>query len=97
MDTPVAIAARLPVEISDWTAAPFDLKDETVFAVGDVHGCADELRVLLDTIGGLAAQSSGKRRLVYLGDMINRGPDSVGVSSCGRPTRRRTVSTMSTG
>src|SRR5260370_39075107 len=79
MDTPVAIAAKLPVEISDWKPAPFDLLGETVFAIGDVHGCADELRVLLGTIGKLATQSSGKRRLVYLGDMINRGPDSVGV------------------
>ncbi len=68
MDTPVAIAVELPVEISDWKRAPFD-----------IHGCADELRVLLGVIGELATQSSGKRRLVYLGDMINRGPDSVGV------------------
>ncbi|HEV7547136.1 MAG TPA: metallophosphoesterase, partial [Reyranella sp.] len=79
MDTPVAIAASLPVEISDWKPAPFDLLGETVFAIGDIHGCADELRALLSTIGKLATQSSGKRRLVYLGDMINRGPDSVGV------------------
>src|SRR5260370_22726887 len=79
MDTPVAIAAQLPVEISDWKPAPFDLLGETVFAIGDVHGCADELRALRGTIRDLAAQSSGKRRLVYLGDMINRGPDSVDV------------------
>jgi serine/threonine protein phosphatase 1 len=79
MDTPVDLTARLPVEISDWKPAPFDLKGETVFAIGDVHGCANELRALLGSIGELAAQSSGKRRLVYLGDMINRGPDSVGV------------------
>jgi serine/threonine protein phosphatase 1 len=79
MDTPVAVAAALPVEISDWKPAPFELSGETVFAIGDVHGCAAELHVLLDAIGGLAAQSSGKRRLIYLGDMINRGPDSVGV------------------
>jgi hypothetical protein len=32
-----------PVSISDWKAAPFDVKGETVFAIGDVHGCADEL------------------------------------------------------
>ena len=29
-----------PVEISAWKPAPFALKGETVFAVGDVHGCA---------------------------------------------------------
>ena len=62
MDTPVAIAARLPVEISDWTAAPFDLKGETVFAIGDVHGCADELRVAPGhhrRIGARKAAASG--------------------------------------
>lgn len=72
-------AVALPSEISEWKAAPFDLGGETVFAIGDVHGCAAELRVLLDTIGRLAGEASGKRRLVYLGDMINRGPDSIDV------------------
>ena len=75
MDTALA----LPVEISEWKPAPFALGGETVFAIGDVHGCASELRVLLDTIARLATEASGKRRLIYLGDMINRGPDSVGV------------------
>lgn len=72
-------AVTLPIEISDWKPAPFDLGGETVFAIGDVHGCADELSTLLRTIGRLAGETSGKRRLIYLGDMINRGPDSVGV------------------
>lgn len=69
----------LPVEISEWKPAPFDLKGETVFAIGDVHGCAAELHALLASIRTLAGEATGKRRLVYLGDMINRGPDSVGV------------------
>lgn len=64
------------VAVSDWKPAPFDVKGETVFAVGDVHGCADELDALLRSIASLAKDVSGKRRLVYLGDMINRGPDS---------------------
>ncbi len=69
----------LPVDISAWKPAPFALKGETVFAIGDVHGCAAELRVLLDAIAELAKAESGQRRLIYLGDMINRGPDSAGV------------------
>ena len=69
----------LPVEISAWKPAPFDVKGETVFAIGDVHGCAAELRLLLDTIADLAKEERGQRRLIYLGDMINRGPDSMGV------------------
>ena len=69
----------VPLEISDWKPAPFALRGETVFAIGDVHGCAAELRALLDGIARLAAAERGQRRLIYLGDMINRGPDSAGV------------------
>ena len=39
----------VPVEISAWKAAPFTLQGETVFAIGDIHGCAEELASLLDT------------------------------------------------
>jgi serine/threonine protein phosphatase 1 len=67
------------VEISPWNPAPFALRGETVFAVGDVHGCADELASLLDTIGSLASSGDEPRRLVYLGDLIDRGPDTLGV------------------
>ena len=69
----------LPVTVSEWKPAPFDVKGETVFAIGDVHGCAPELGALLKSIAGLAGEAKGRRRLIYLGDMINRGPDSAGV------------------
>src|SRR5690242_17282810 len=69
----------LPVALSEWKSAPFDLRGETVFAIGDVHGCAAELEALLKSIAGLAAEAEGRRRLIYLGDMINRGPNSVRV------------------
>jgi len=69
----------VPLEISAWKPAPFALGGETVFAIGDVHGCAAELKVLLDGIEALANTQEGRRRLIYLGDMINRGPDSIGV------------------
>ena len=59
----------LPVEISAWKPAPFALNGETVFAIGDIHGCAAELAVLLQSIQGLAREAKGKRRLIYLGDM----------------------------
>ena len=75
MDMPVTV----PVEITDWKPAPFDLAGETVFAIGDVHGCAVELRGLLDCIAHLAGEATGRRRLIYLGDMIDRGPDGIGV------------------
>jgi len=69
----------VPVEVSDWKPAPFALGGETVFAVGDVHGCAEQLTDLLDVIRTLAAESDGPRRLVYLGDLVDRGPDTLGV------------------
>jgi serine/threonine protein phosphatase 1 len=49
-----------------------------VFAIGDIHGCAPELASLLDTVATLAREQGSPRRLVYLGDMIDRGPDTVG-------------------
>lgn len=67
------------VEISSWTPAPFALDGETVFAVGDIHGCAGHLQSLLATIRTLAGESAGPRRLIYLGDLIDRGPDTLGV------------------
>jgi len=69
----------LPVDVSAWKPAPFALGGETVFAVGDVHGCAEELQALLGSVADLARESTGKRRLVWLGDMVDRGPDTLGV------------------
>lgn len=49
--------------------------------VGDVHGCASELDALLDSV----AFSCGDR-LVFVGDLIARGPDSLGVLDIARKT-----------
>lgn len=46
------------------------------YVVGDIHGCSDELRRLLDSL----RLASGDT-LVFLGDYIDRGPDSSGVVS----------------
>jgi len=48
--------------------------------VGDVQGCAQELRDLLATAGF----DPGRHRLAFCGDLINRGPDSVGVLELAR-------------
>lgn len=40
------------------------------YAVGDVHGCIDELRDLLNTL----SYRAGTDRLVFVGDLIDRGP-----------------------
>jgi serine/threonine protein phosphatase 1 len=69
----------VPLDVGEWKRAPFALDGETVFAIGDVHGCRDEFAALLDTIQTLAGEAKRPRRLVYLGDLIDRGPDSLGV------------------
>ena len=65
-----------------------------IYAVGDIHGRAD----LLDQIHGLIdrdkATSSPERNVeVYLGDYIDRGPDSAGVISrlIKRSSQTRTI------
>lgn len=47
---------------------PFDL-------IGDVHGCADELRELLSRLGYSEDGSHPEdRRVIFLGDLVDRGP-----------------------
>jgi protein phosphatase len=51
---------------------PFDV-------VGDVHGCGDELDALLDRLGHVAGTDGVRRhpdgrRVVFLGDLVDRGP-----------------------
>jgi hypothetical protein len=53
----------------------------TIF-VGDVHGCRVELEALLDAVGFARAD-----RLVLVGDVVARGPDSVGVLALARRLR----------
>jgi serine/threonine protein phosphatase 1 len=51
-----------------------------IYAVGDIHGCLDPLRRLLDVIAADAGERGLARpRVVFLGDYVDRGPDSKGV------------------
>ncbi len=53
--------------------------------IGDVHGCIDELLGLLEKLGynqiypGSRYWHPDNRKLVYLGDLNDRGPDSAAV------------------
>ncbi|MFH1216416.1 MAG: metallophosphoesterase family protein [Pseudomonadota bacterium] len=46
-----------------------------IFAIGDIHGCYAKLRDLLDRL----PYKPGRDRLIFLGDYLNRGPDSARV------------------
>ena len=48
---------------------------QRIFAVGDIHGCYDRLRALLDRI----PLDWSRDQLVFMGDYIDRGPQSFEV------------------
>ncbi|MGY1496919.1 polynucleotide kinase-phosphatase [Streptomyces sp. QTS52] len=51
---------------------PFDI-------IGDIHGCAAELESLLGKLGYEDGVHPGGRTAVFVGDLVDRGPDSPGV------------------
>lgn len=53
-------------------SGPFDI-------IGDVHGCASELETLLATLGYEDGVHPEGRTAVFVGDLVDRGPDSPGV------------------
>jgi len=55
------------------------LPDGPLDLIGDVHGEIDALRTLLDRLGVDVARSRAERPLVFVGDLVDRGPDSVAV------------------
>ncbi|MGD0639703.1 MAG: metallophosphoesterase [Roseiarcus sp.] len=48
-----------------------------IFAIGDIHGRTDLLDALLDE-AAREPRRAPRRALVFLGDLIDRGPDSLG-------------------
>lgn len=57
----------------------FERWPAAIYAIGDVHGCLDQLLALEAAIVADAAAIAGEKWLVMLGDYIDRGPDSAGV------------------
>ncbi|MFF3314036.1 polynucleotide kinase-phosphatase [Streptomyces sp. NPDC003035] len=51
---------------------PFDI-------IGDIHGCRSELETLLATLGYVDGHHPEGRTAVFVGDLVDRGPDSPGV------------------
>lgn len=53
---------------------------QRIYAVGDIHGRLDLLDDLLARIGAdIAARAPAAVTLMFLGDLVDRGPDSAGV------------------
>ncbi|MDH5410717.1 MAG: polynucleotide kinase-phosphatase, partial [Alphaproteobacteria bacterium] len=85
LDTPEEVDAAAIERHPLWNnlrheTGPFDI-------IGDVHGCRDELVDLLGTLGWQVGGSREApeithpegRRAIFLGDLVDRGPDSPGV------------------
>ncbi|MFE7619028.1 polynucleotide kinase-phosphatase [Streptomyces sp. NPDC057496] len=51
---------------------PFDV-------IGDIHGCSSELETLLGKLGYVDGTHPEGRTAVFVGDLVDRGPDSPGV------------------
>ncbi|MGW3087227.1 polynucleotide kinase-phosphatase [Streptomyces sp. NPDC001108] len=51
---------------------PFDI-------IGDIHGCSSELETLLGRLGYVDGTHPEGRTAVFVGDLVDRGPDSPGV------------------
>lgn len=77
-----AVVKRVPLAVNRrWERGPFDL-------IGDVHGCSAELDQLLAQLGYRPASTGDGhdalvhpegRKAVFVGDLVDRGPDTPGV------------------
>lgn len=71
---PLAVALRAPRRRLSLSADP-----PLVYAIGDVHGCLDQLQRLEADLVADAADSKGPKLIVMLGDYVDRGPRSADV------------------
>jgi polynucleotide kinase-phosphatase len=81
VDAARIVPERLNNDLRDQTG-PFDV-------IGDVHGCRAELEELLGKLGyaierdevgrAVGARHPKGRRVVFVGDLVDRGPDTPGV------------------
>lgn len=61
-------------------------KNGRLIAIGDVHGCIRELEKLIKKI-----KPKKKDEILFLGDLVNRGPDSKAVVRMARDLKARSL------
>jgi serine/threonine protein phosphatase 1 len=59
-----------------------------VFAIGDIHGRSDLLAALIDE-AAREPKLRDKRAIVFLGDLVDRGPDSLGAIDLAMAAKAR--------
>lgn len=71
----------MSLSVSPGLSHPALPEGHLLYAVGDIHGRLDLLEAILDRIEADARARGpvGRRILVFLGDYVDRGPDSRGV------------------
>lgn len=62
--------------------------DVEIIAIGDIHGHSDLLDALLDA-AAKQPRRAARREVVFLGDLIDRGPDSLGTIRLARAAKDR--------
>jgi serine/threonine protein phosphatase 1 len=63
------------------SAAPSTDAGDRIYAIGDVHGRFDLMQALMDKVARhhAALPPAASLHIIFLGDLIDRGPDSLKV------------------
>lgn len=71
-DENAAVSFASGIETAHWRFDP--ARHDSIYIVGDVHGCFEELRALWDRL-----DPAGDDLVVFVGDLVRKGPSSAEV------------------
>lgn len=88
------IARRSPYgvllpRVSHMLMSEEDIAGRNLLVIGDVHGCYDELRELLEEQN--VTEESNNTCIIFVGDLINKGPKNAQVVKLARKLRAYSV------